>query len=278
MQYYDGIGLIRAHRKRFLNDGEAMAWNLGAGLDGRVVLCTGAAGGLGRAAAHAFASTGAHVAASDRSLDDLDELVAGLPGEGHVAVPADLGDPDVPERLVAETRRRCGRLDVLANYAAVLRRRAELDDVTAEDWAAQESVNLRATFFLCRAAARQMREQGEGGRIITVASQGWWTGGFGGSVVYSATKGGVVSMTRGLARTLAPDGITVNCIAPGNVDTPMLTTDLDPQVLDDLLDDTPLGRLAQPDDLAGAAVFLASRHAAYVTGATINISGGLLMY
>ncbi len=255
----------------------AMAWDLGAGLEDRVVLCTGAAGGIGRAAVRAFAAAGARVAVSDLRPGPLDELVAELPGAGHHPFPVDLADRDAPERLVARVRERCGRLDVLAHYAAVLRRRPELEDVTDEDWDAQQEVNLRATFFLCRAAARAMKELG-GGRIITVASQGWWSGGFGGSVVYAATKGGVVSMTRGLARTLAPHGITVNCIAPGNVDTPMLTTDLDPAVLDGLLADTPLGRLARPEDLAGAAVFLASRHAAYITGATLNISGGLLMY
>ncbi|MQA82946.1 MAG: SDR family oxidoreductase [Streptosporangiales bacterium] len=255
-----------------------MTWNLGAGLDGRVVLCTGAAGGVGRAAVEAFATTGARVVASDRGQGPLDEIVAALPGDGHLAVATDLARPDAPARLVADTVSAAGRLDVLVNYAAVLRRRTEIDDVTESDWDDQESVNLRATFFLCRAAARQMREQGDGGRIVTVASQSWWTGGHGGSVVYAATKGGVVSMTRGLARTLAPHGITVNCLAPGNVDTPMLTTGLADGVLDKQLEATPLGRLAQPEDLAGTAVFLASRHAAYITGATINVSGGLLMY
>jgi NAD(P)-dependent dehydrogenase (short-subunit alcohol dehydrogenase family) len=133
-------------------------------------------------------------------------------------------------------------------------------------------------FFLCRAAGRAMIEQGQGGRIVTFTSQGWWTGGFGGSVVYAASKGGIVSVTRGLARTFGPHGITVNAVSPAQVDTPMLMTGLRPEVLEGMLKQTPLGRIAEPEEIAGTVVFLASQHAGYNTGATINISGGFLMY
>ena len=153
-----------------------------------------------------------------------------------------------------------------------------MDEVTEDDWDFQVDTNLKATFFLCRAAATAMREQGDGGRIIAFTSQGWWTGGFGGSVVYCASKGGIVSMVRGLARTFGPDQITVNAVSPGQINTPMLTTDLDPELYQQLTDATPLGRVAEPEEMAGTVVFLASNHASFISGATINVSGAMLMY
>ena len=197
-----------------------MAWSVGAGLDGKGVMVTGAAGGIGRTVAEAFATTGARVMAVDLRQDGVDAVVAGLEGQGHLAVGTDLRDLASHDRLVARARAELGSLDVLAHLAAVLRRRTDLDEVSEDDWDFQLDTNLKATFFLCRAAARAMREQGRGGRIITFTSQAWWTGGFGGSVVYAASKGGIVSMTRGMARSYGPDGITVNTVAPGQVITP----------------------------------------------------------
>jgi NAD(P)-dependent dehydrogenase (short-subunit alcohol dehydrogenase family) len=255
-----------------------MAWSVGAGLEGRGVLVSGATGGIGRAVVRAFATTGARVAAVDLDQRLLDELVTTLDGDGHAGLAWDLRDVGGHEELVARAADAVGGLYVLANLAAVLRRRASIDEVTEDDWDFQHDVNLKASFFLCRAASRRMIEQGGGGRIITFSSQGWWTGGFGGSVVYAASKGGVVSMTRGLARTLGPHGITVNCVAPGQVNTPMLMTGLAPEVYESMRAQTPLGYVAEPEELAGTVVFLASDHARYITGATINVSGGFLMY
>jgi NAD(P)-dependent dehydrogenase (short-subunit alcohol dehydrogenase family) len=255
-----------------------MGWNVGAGLEGRGVVVTGAAGGIGRAVTTAFAATGAKVMAVDIDQARVDEVVAGLEGTGHVAVAADVRDLTSHEALVARARRELGELYVLANLAAVLRRRPSLDEVTEDDWDFQLDVNLKAAFFLCRAAGRAMIEQGRGGRIILFSSQGWWTGGFGGSVVYAASKGGVTSMCRGLARTFGPYRITVNCVAPGQVHTPMLLTGLAPEVYESMKQRTPLGYVAEPEELAGPVVFLASDHARYITGATLNVSGGFLMY
>jgi NAD(P)-dependent dehydrogenase (short-subunit alcohol dehydrogenase family) len=239
---------------------------------------TGAAGGIGRAVARAFAATGANVVAVDLDAPAVGEVVAVLDPPGrHTAIAADIADLGGHDALVAQAREAAGSLDVLAHVAAVIRR-SELEAVTEEDWELQESVNLRATFFLNRAVARVMREQGRGGRIVNFASQGWWTGGFGGSVVYAATKGGVVSMTRGLARTFGPDGILVNCVAPGAVDTPMLREGMSDEALESFRAQIPLARFAAPEELAGAVVFLASDHASYITGATLNVSGGQLMY
>jgi NAD(P)-dependent dehydrogenase (short-subunit alcohol dehydrogenase family) len=255
-----------------------MPWSVGAGLEGRGVVVTGAAGGIGEAVARAFATTGARVAAVDLDADRLDALVRGLEGSGHAAIAWDIRDVSRHEELVSRARTELGELYVLANLAAVLRRRSTIDEVTEEDWDLQHDINLKAGFFLCRAASKQMIDQGRGGRIITFSSQGWWTGGFGGSVVYAASKGGVVSMTRGLARSLGPHGITVNSVAPGQIHTPMLMTDLPPDVYDRMREQTPLGYVGEPEDVAGTVVFLASDHARYITGATINVSGGFLMY
>jgi NAD(P)-dependent dehydrogenase (short-subunit alcohol dehydrogenase family) len=256
-----------------------MTWSLGAGLEDKGVIVTGAAGGIGRAVVAAFAATNARVAAIDLEQERVDEVVASQADPGrHLALGADLRHLTCHEGLLERVVGAFGRLDVLAHVAAVILREADVDAVTEEQWALQEEINLRATFFLNRAAATIMRRQGGGGRIINFASQGWWTGGYGGSVVYAATKGGVVSLTRGLARTYAPDGILVNCVAPGAVDTAMMRDGLSEAEREGFLAQIPLGRMADPDEVAGAVVFLASQHATYMTGVTLNVSGGQLTY
>lgn len=258
--------------------GEVVDWSVGAGLEGKGVIVTGAAGGMGRPVALAFARTGARVMAVDLRQEAAEAVIAELDGTGHIALGANLADLSTHADLISLAKRELGGVYVLAHLAAVLQRRSGLDDVTEQDWDLQLDVNLKAAFFLSRAAGNEMVRAGKGGRIIVFSSQGWWTGGFGGSVVYAASKGGVVTMVRGLARTYGPNGITVNSVAPGMVDTPMLTTDVDPAVLQNLMDDTPLGRIADPVELAGPVVFLASDHGSFVSGATLNVSGGMLMY
>jgi NAD(P)-dependent dehydrogenase (short-subunit alcohol dehydrogenase family) len=255
-----------------------MAWSVGAGLDGKGVIVTGATGGIGKAVTRAFATTGARVMAVDLDQVQLDQLVADLDGSGHIGVAADLRDLVTHQALVERAVEQFGNLYVLASLAAVLRRRDSVFDVSEDDWDFQHDVNLKAVFFLCRAAGKAMIAAGQGGRIITFSSQGWWTGGFGGSVVYAASKGGVVSMTRGLARTFGRYGITVNSVSPGQVNTPMLMNDLKPEIYETMKNQTPLGYVAEPEEIAGPVVFLASDHARYITGATINVSGGFLMY
>lgn len=255
-----------------------MTWSVGAGLTGKGVMVTGAAGGIGREVAKAFSTTGARVMVVDLEQTAADSVLPELEGEGHVAVGTDMTDIAGHDALIRRARDELGSLDVLAHLAAVLRRRASVDEVTEDDWDFQIDTNLKAAFFLCRAAARAMVEQGRGGRIITFTSQGWWTGGFGGSVVYAASKGGITSMTRGLARTYGPHQITVNAVSPGQARTRMLMDGLNAAVLESMTKATPLGRVAEPEEIAGTVVFLASDHARFITGATINISGGFLMY
>ena len=255
-----------------------MAWSVGAGLEGRGVILTGATGGIGAAVARGFAAAGAKVMAVDLDQVRVDELVGSLEGSGHVGVAADLRDMTSHAPLVERARQELGGLYVLANLAAVLRRRPSLDEVTEDDWDLQHDVNVKSAFFLSRAAGNAMIAAGEGGRIILFSSQGWWTGGFGGSVAYASSKGGVTTLCRGLARTFGPHRITVNCVSPGQVHTPMLMTGLAPEVYEAMKKQTPLGYVAEPEELAGPVVFLASDHASYITGATLNVSGGFLMY
>lgn len=254
-----------------------MTWNMGAGLEGKGVVITGASGSIGLEVVRAFASAGARVAAFDIKKAAAESVLDGL-GGGHFAESLDLRDVSSHERVLDGVLAKFGRLDVLVHVAGVLIRRADINEVTEEDWDLQHDVNLKATFFLNRAVARIFRKQARGGRIINFTSQGWWSGGFAGSVVYAASKGGVVSLTRGLARTYAKDRINVNAIAPGAVDTPMMRSDLTEEQLKGHISQIPLGYMAPPSDLAGAVIFLASDHASYITGATINVSGGWLMY
>jgi NAD(P)-dependent dehydrogenase (short-subunit alcohol dehydrogenase family) len=256
-----------------------MGWSVGLGLEGKGVVVTGAAGDIGRAVATAFATAGARVCAVDLDEAALDEVVSSLDSpDRHIAVATDLTELTGHGPLLRRAAEEFGSLDVLAHLAAVIRRRHDVSEVTEEDWDYQLDVNLKAAFFLCREAAELMKARGRGGRIINFTSQSWWTGGFGGSTVYVAGKGGVVSFSRGLARTYGPEGILVNTVSPGLVDSKMFRSGMTPEGVEALVKEVPLGRAATPEEVAGTVVFLASDHASYITGATLNVSGGFLMY
>ena len=252
----------------------ALAW----GLDGKVVLVTGGAGAIGRALCKGFVGAGARVAVVDRDQGACDGVAEGL-GYGHQGFAADLRDIAGLPALVDRVEATMGAPGVLVNVAGIILRNPDLLAVTEEEWDAQHDVNLQALFFLSRAVAARLIAQGRPGAIVNYTSQGWMSGGFEGSVVYNAAKGGVTTITRGMARAWAPKGLRVNAVAPGLVDTPMLRTpDTTPERVAALAASIPLGRLGQPADHVGATVFLASDLAAYVTGATLNVSGGFLMY
>lgn len=248
------------------------------GLEDRGFVVTGAAGGIGSAVVRAFEEAGARVLLVDRDEHALDAVRSSLASpDRHAAATVDLTEIARHDELVARAREALGRLDGLVHLAAVLRRRASIDDITEEDWDVQHELNLKATFFLDRAVARSLRASG-GGSIVNFTSQGWLTGGLTGSLVYAATKGGIVSLSRGLARALAPDGIRVNTIAPGAVDTPMMRDGATDAQLSAFVEAIPLGRMALPEELAETAVFLSSDAARYITGATVNVTGGQIMY
>lgn len=240
------------------------------------IVVTGATGGIGSSVCRRLARDGYLVHCVDVSTTSLQHLVTTLPGRDHVAHAVNLLDIEQHEAIF-EQAAKSGRLVGLAHLAAVLRRSSSIEEISEEDWDYQLDTNLKATFFLDRAAARILERTG-GGSIVNVVSQGWWTGGFGGSVVYAASKGGVVSMSRGLARSFAPLGIRVNTLAPGFVDTSMMRGGLTPQQLQEQINQVPLGRLAEPEEIASALVFLLGPDSRYITGATLNVTGGQLMY
>ena len=254
-----------------------MNWRSDSGLSGKSVVVTGAAGGIGSEVAIAFSQSGAKVLAVDIPGAPLSQLFKKFDGSGHEFMELDLVDLTSHAAIFAKAQS-MAPFAALAHCAAVLRRRATVDDVTEEDWDLQIDVNLKATFFLNRSAFHSFRNAKTSGSIVNFSSQGWQSGGFGGSVVYAASKGGVVSMTRGLARSFAPSNVRVNAVAPGGVDTAMMRSGMDETSLAAFVSMIPMGRLARPDEMTGAVVFLASEASGYMTGTVLNVSGGQLMY
>lgn len=252
--------------------------SIGKGLENKVVVVTGASSGIGRATALLFERVGARVCATARDEEGLNSLAREMKDPSrHLFLTVDLVDSKECEGIVARTFDHFGEMLVLAHIAGALRRKP-LYEVTEEDWDYQLNVNLRAGFFLNRAAGRAMIERKIPGRIINFTSTSWMMGPLFGSDAYVAAKGGVVSMTRGFARQFGPQGIRVNAIAPGQVNTPMQHVDNSPEMVADTAAASPLGRMGEPEELARVAVFLASDNASFIHGATINVSGGTLLY
>ncbi len=241
-------------------------------LDGRKSLVTGASGGIGGAIARAFHGAGAEVVVSGTRIDALESLAADL-GRGAHVVPADLAAAGGAERLVAGAEEALGGIDVLVNNAGLTR-----DGLTMrmkdEDWQTVIDVNLTAAFRLSRAVIRGMMKA-RWGRIISITSVVAAMGNPG-QVNYAASKAGLTGLTKSLAAEVARRGVTVNCIAPGFILTAM-TDVLDAAQRERLLAAIPGGRLGEPSEIAAAAVYLASEEAAYVTGQTLHVNGGMMM-
>jgi len=250
---------------------------LGAGLPGKVALVTGASSGIGRATALMFAREGMRVCATARDEAGLKELAREMPPGEHIYRTLDLQDVKGCEALVAEVDTHFGGIHVLAHIAAYLKRK-DLFDVTEADWDEQLDVNLRSSFFLNRAVGKTMIDRKISGSIINYSSSSWLIGPMKGSDSYVASKGGVVSLARGFARQFGPYGIRVNVIAPGQINTPMQHVDNDPKIVAEAAAACPLRRMGEPEELARVTLFLASDNASFINGATINVSGGLLMY
>lgn len=241
---------------------------------GRKIIVTGAAQGIGRAVALAALEAGAEVYAVDKQAEPLVELRDQSENRVHIEAFNLRSTAEIPA-MCARAHEALGGLDALIHVAGVIVRRRHLADVTEEDFDLQYEVNLKASFFLARSAAGLMPS---GGSIVLYTSQGWWTGGYGGSIPYASTKGGVVSMTRGLAKTFAPQGVRINAVAPGAVDTAMMHEGLNDADREAFVDQIPLGRMASAEELAAATLFLVREESAYMTGTTLNVSGGQLIY
>jgi 3-oxoacyl-[acyl-carrier protein] reductase len=241
-------------------------------LSGKRALVTGASGGIGGAMARAFHARGADVTLSGTRVDALEALAGDL-GERAFAVPADLADAGAAERLAAEACTTMGGVDILVNNAGITRD-ALVMRMKDEDWQAVLDVNLTAGFRLARACLRDMIKR-RWGRIIGITSVVGVTGNPG-QANYAAAKAGMIGMTKSLAAEVASRGITVNCIAPGFITTAM-TDKLPDEQKQRLLARIPAGTLGTPEDVAACAVFLASEEAAYLTGQTLHVNGGMAM-
>jgi 3-oxoacyl-[acyl-carrier protein] reductase len=241
-------------------------------LDDKVALVTGASGGIGAAIAHALHTQGATVVLSGTRRDALEALAAKLGGRAY-ACPADLSETAQPDSLVAAAEQAAGPVAVLVNNAGVTRDMLALR-MRDEDWQAVLDIDLGAPFRLARAALRGMLRR-RAGRIINISSIVAATGNAG-QANYAAAKAGLVGMTKSLAQEVASRGVTANVVAPGFIATPM-TDRLPEQQRTRLADAIPLGRLGQPADVAAAVVYLASDEAAWITGATLHVNGGMAM-
>lgn len=257
--------------------------------ENRTVLITGAGRGIGAATARRLAAEGARLALADVDGEAVAKLATEL---GGVAVQADVTREADIARMVDEPYRRWGRLDVLFNNAGVIRVQPLLE-VTEAEWDRVMSVNLRAVFFVLQAAARRMKDQPPmpgselRGKLIHTASIAGYRGGNHLTTPYSASKAGVISLTRSAAQALAPHRITSNCVCPGAVDTAMWEQlDRELGALHGLapreawkrrIAGIPLGRPEKPDDVAGVVAFLAGSDSDYMTGQAIKVDGGLVM-
>ncbi len=241
-------------------------------LTGKTALVTGATGGIGGAIARALHAQGATVLCAGTRIQVLDQLVAEL-GERAIAVAADLKDPAAGEMLVKRAESDLGKLDILVNNAGFTKDGLAMR-MKDEDWSEVIEVNLTAAFRLARASLRGMMKRREG-RIISITSVVGVSGNPG-QVNYCAAKAGMIGMTKSLAQEVASRGITVNCVAPGFIETAM-TDALNEVQRERILQNLPAARLGRPDEIAASVVYLASAEAAYVTGQTIHVNGGLLM-
>lgn len=243
-------------------------------LQNRVALITGASRGIGLAMARVFAAAGAQLALVALHPTRLEQAAQALRVEGYAVLDCacDIADDAQVTAAVQRVVAHFGRVDILINNAGILQV-GRITDVTSADWERMIAVNLNGAFYFCRAVAPLMIKQ-QRGRIINISSISAQTGGVSGSVQYSASKGALLSFTKTLARDLAPHHITVNAIAPGQIETDMSA--LSDEARQRIIEMIPLRRLGTPDDIAYAALFLASDAASYITGATIDVNGGIL--
>jgi NAD(P)-dependent dehydrogenase (short-subunit alcohol dehydrogenase family) len=244
-------------------------------LEGKVVVITGAAGGIGRDAAHLFSEEGARVCVADVS-EEQGEAAAAACREAFFT-PVDVSDPESVEAMLAATVERYGGIDVLYNNAGIMPPDDDSILVTEPDaWDRVQAVNAKGVYLCCRHGIPRLLERG-GGSVINVASFVALAGAATSQIAYTASKGAVLSMTRELAVQFARQGVRVNALCPGPVETPLLMRlfEQDPEAYERRRVHLPMGRLARAREIANAALFLASDESSYVNGATFLVDGGL---
>lgn len=246
-----------------------------AQLEGKTAFITGAGQGLGAAIACALHAAGARVVLADVH-ERVEETARALNADHHRAVAARLDVSDVTafEKAYADADERMGGIDILVNNAAVTVMRS-IWDIAPQEWDEVLATNLRSVFFGCQLAGRRLRERGWG-RIINLSSLAGQQPSRVAGAHYAASKAGIISVTRNFAQALAGTGVTVNAIAPAAVHTPIMDT-LPAERIEALRLAIPIGRVGEPEEVGACAVYLASPAAAFITGATIDINGGLYM-
>ncbi|MCC7106987.1 MAG: glucose 1-dehydrogenase [Chloroflexi bacterium] len=250
-------------------------------LTSKVVVVTGGVQGIGRAIAREFSANGAAVAIADLNGAGAEQRAVELRASGGraLAVTADVSRSEDVSRLFATVAAELGPVDVLVNNAGYVRPYSPenlIHNMSEEDWDRIVAINLKSVFLCTRAVVNEMMAR-KSGRIINIASNVGRLIDFTTASHYAAAKAGVLQLTRHVAREMAPHGITVNAICPGVTESPRAQTFLSQELRQQILTLTPVGRLADPEDMAGAALFLASDGARYITGATIDVAGGRVM-
>jgi 3-oxoacyl-[acyl-carrier protein] reductase len=250
-------------------------------LKNKVAIITGSARGIGAATAMTFVREGAKVVVCDVNEEQGRQIVAAINttyngAGGNLAIfsPVDVVDMESVQRLVQRAVACFGRLNILVNNAGITRD-AQLKNMLEGDFDLVVDINLKGVFNCTKAAAIQMLEQGEGGVILNASSVVGLDGNFG-QTNYSATKAGVIGMTKVWARELGPKGIRVNAVAPGFIETPM-TAQMPKKIYDMMIEKTPMRRAGQPQDVANAYLWLASDEASFVNGAILRVDGGLVI-
>jgi 3-oxoacyl-[acyl-carrier protein] reductase len=242
-------------------------------LVGKTALVTGASGGIGAAVAKALHAAGATVAISGTRAAVLEELKTALGGERVFAVPCNLAAPEDVEKLVPTAAEAMGGLDILVNNAGITRDGLAMR-MKDEDWQAVLDVNLTSSFRLARASMKLMMKK-RWGRIVSITSIVGVTGNAG-QANYAASKAAIIGMSKSLAQELATRNVTVNCVAPGFIATPM-TDALNDKQKEGILTKIPAGRMGSAADIAAAVLFLVSDEAGYMTGQTLHVNGGMAM-
>jgi 3-oxoacyl-[acyl-carrier protein] reductase len=241
-------------------------------LKDKKALITGASGGIGKELARVLVENDAEVCISGRNVEELNELKGSLGDKCHI-VPCDLSNKNEISELVSKSEKVLGQVDILVNNAGITKDNIFLR-MSEQEWEDVLNINLNSTFNILKLITKGMVKR-KYGRIINISSVVGATGGAG-QVNYAASKAGLIGLTKSLSQELATRNITVNCIAPGFIETPM-TEKLDDNRKDRIISSIPANRIGTPKDLSSAVIFLASQESSYITGQTIHINGGLYM-